>query len=354
MIPYVFYIENVSELWPSQNATIATAQYMSNALFSPSVPLPKWPIVQHAPRPAVSNDGAHRATPPCHRDTGRRLRTITHLNMLYCVYLHSTSPCGVAINRWTRPRCPDVATLFIRAALIAEIPLDSYLVRLNCPHQAEIRVIICPKLGYHSYLVSIFKACWCNHVVSTKEDHFHNQRARKSFLSSPQAAEPRITVNLPRGPWRPVNQRHTGIGPSETRQGIYGLVTDGHRGLRWRDGAGGGGTGCQTGRASCRSGSLSPPPTPPSRRRGGCVSPPPASAARARDAGRGDVSGLPMYTPFLIANRHPFTSDRQIALVSSAGIPLRQRSPHIDICAPLRQGALKIDTVYLVDTGHRI
>ena len=36
-------------------------------------------------------------------------------------------------------------------------------------------------------------------------------------------------------------------------------------------------------------------------------------------------------TPFLIANRHLFTSDRQIALVSSAGIPLRQRSPHIDI-----------------------
>ena len=37
------------------------------------------------------------------------------------------------------------------------------------------------------------------------------------------------------------------------------------------------------------------------------------------------------YTPFLIANRHLFTSDRQIALVSSAGISLRQRSPHIDI-----------------------
>ena len=36
-------------------------------------------------------------------------------------------------------------------------------------------------------------------------------------------------------------------------------------------------------------------------------------------------------TPFLIANRHLFSSDRQIALVSSAGIPLRQRSPHIDI-----------------------
>ena len=36
-------------------------------------------------------------------------------------------------------------------------------------------------------------------------------------------------------------------------------------------------------------------------------------------------------TPFLIANRHLFTSDRQIALVSSAWIPLRQRSPHIDI-----------------------
>ena len=36
-------------------------------------------------------------------------------------------------------------------------------------------------------------------------------------------------------------------------------------------------------------------------------------------------------TPFLIANRHLFTSDRQIALVSSAGIPLRQRSPHFDI-----------------------
>ena len=37
------------------------------------------------------------------------------------------------------------------------------------------------------------------------------------------------------------------------------------------------------------------------------------------------------HTPFLIANRHLFSSDRQIALVSSAGIPLRQRSPHIDI-----------------------
>ena len=36
-------------------------------------------------------------------------------------------------------------------------------------------------------------------------------------------------------------------------------------------------------------------------------------------------------THFLIANRHLFSSDRQIALVSSAGIPLRQRSPHIDI-----------------------
>ena len=34
-------------------------------------------------------------------------------------------------------------------------------------------------------------------------------------------------------------------------------------------------------------------------------------------------------TPF--ANRHLFSSDRQIALVSLAGIPLRQRSPHIDI-----------------------
>ena len=60
-------------------------------------------------------------------------------------------------------------------------------------------------------------------------------------------------------------------------------------------------------------------------------------------------------TPFLIANRHLFTSDRQIELVSSAGIPLRQKSPHIDICsAPLRQGALEIDTVHLVDTGHKI
>ena len=37
------------------------------------------------------------------------------------------------------------------------------------------------------------------------------------------------------------------------------------------------------------------------------------------------------HKPFLIANRHLFTSDRQIALVSSAEIPLRQRSPHIDI-----------------------
>ena len=36
-------------------------------------------------------------------------------------------------------------------------------------------------------------------------------------------------------------------------------------------------------------------------------------------------------TPFLIANRHLFSSDRQIALASSAGIPFRQRSPHIDI-----------------------
>ena len=44
---------------------------------------------------------------------------------------------------------------------------------------------------------------------------------------------------------------------------------------------------------------------------------------------------LPSITPFLIANRHLFASDRQIALVSSAGIPLRQRSPHIDISAPL-------------------
>ena len=38
-----------------------------------------------------------------------------------------------------------------------------------------------------------------------------------------------------------------------------------------------------------------------------------------------------IYTPFLIANRHLLSSDRQIALVSSAGIPFRQRSPHIDI-----------------------
>ena len=36
-------------------------------------------------------------------------------------------------------------------------------------------------------------------------------------------------------------------------------------------------------------------------------------------------------TPFLIANRHLLSSYQQIALVSSAGIPLRQRSPHIDI-----------------------
>ena len=43
------------------------------------------------------------------------------------------------------------------------------------------------------------------------------------------------------------------------------------------------------------------------------------------------MSKCDAHTPFLIANRHLFTSDRQIALVSSAGIPLRQRSPHIDI-----------------------
>ena len=43
-----------------------------------------------------------------------------------------------------------------------------------------------------------------------------------------------------------------------------------------------------------------------------------------------DCAGFDI-TPFLIANRHLFTSDRQIALVSSAGIPLRQRLPHIDI-----------------------
>ena len=51
------------------------------------------------------------------------------------------------------------------------------------------------------------------------------------------------------------------------------------------------------------------------------------------DAARSLVQNTPssLTTPFLIANRHLFTSDRQIALVSSAGIPLRQRSPHIDI-----------------------
>ena len=43
------------------------------------------------------------------------------------------------------------------------------------------------------------------------------------------------------------------------------------------------------------------------------------------------LQAKPSTTPFLIANRHLFSSDRQIALVSSVGIPLRQRSPHIDI-----------------------
>ena len=49
-------------------------------------------------------------------------------------------------------------------------------------------------------------------------------------------------------------------------------------------------------------------------------------------------------TPFLIANRHLFTSDRQIALVSSAVMPLRQRSPHIDIhLFSLRTGTLSTE-----------
>ena len=47
--------------------------------------------------------------------------------------------------------------------------------------------------------------------------------------------------------------------------------------------------------------------------------------------GSGSGGGARTCTHFLIANQHLFTSDRQIALVSSAGIPLRQRSPHIDI-----------------------
>ena len=70
---------------------------------------------------------------------------------------------------------------------------------------------------------------------------------------------------------------------------------------------------------------------PAGRRRKG-DRPPGRQLTVASITGRATAAALYCrYTPFLIANRHPFTSDRQITLVSSAGIPLRQGLLHIDI-----------------------
>ena len=82
----------------------------------------------------------------------------------------------------------------------------------------------------------------------------------------------------------------------------------------------------------CRMSPPLPPPPPPVNRVG-------MRPALSSELAIGDLIYLPVSgywydsagTHFLIANRHLFSSDRQIALVSSAGIPRRQRSPHIDI-----------------------